>query len=191
MESVYTDYFQKSKVFLYPLLEMRKGIIQVPIQTYVEWEGVYTIVDCKFMCEYTTKMTPKFNKFSISFLEKHPLYEEHVQLAEDKYLYVFNFIRFKSDFKRFVDGEYSLFSLDNKIKILDFFSSQVKISKYVSGFLTPDSVHEDYALYLGVSVEAVQNTNEVCSPPDLEKETLVNNNTIYQLLKASSISLEK
>ena len=49
---VYTDYFQKSKVFLYPLLKIRKGVTHVPVQTYIAWDNVFALDDNKFMCEY-------------------------------------------------------------------------------------------------------------------------------------------
>ena len=46
--------------------------------------------------------------------------------------------------------------------------------------------------FLGVRKELLEEVYEVCSPPDLVKETLVDNNSIiYQLLKNDSISLEK
>ena len=53
-------------------------------------------------------------------------------------------------------------------------------------------MHENYADFLGVRKELLEEVYEVCSPPDLAKETLVDNNSIiYQLLKNDSISLEK
>ena len=61
---VYLEYFQKSKVFLYPLLQIKKGITHVPIQTYVAWDNVYSVNDHKFFCEYKTKKTKVFNKFA-------------------------------------------------------------------------------------------------------------------------------
>ena len=50
---VYTEYFQKSKVFLYPLLEYRKGLTHVPKQTYCAWEDVYSIEDRMFLLKST------------------------------------------------------------------------------------------------------------------------------------------
>ena len=51
---VYLEYFQKSKVFLYPLLKIKKGITRVPIQTYIAWDNVYSTNDLKFLCQYKT-----------------------------------------------------------------------------------------------------------------------------------------
>ena len=50
MVGVYTQYFQKSKVFLYRLLKLKKAIDFVPAQTYVAWDGLYTLTDMKFLC---------------------------------------------------------------------------------------------------------------------------------------------
>ena len=52
MKKIYSDYFQKSKVFLYPLLEIKKGIRFVPIQTYVSWNDIYTKDMNKLLCLY-------------------------------------------------------------------------------------------------------------------------------------------
>jgi hypothetical protein len=189
---VYTDYFQKSKVFLYPLLKIRKGVTHVPVQTYIAWENVYVLNDNKFMCEYRTKMTPEFRKFAFNYLQKHALFEDYIELDNNKHLFIFDYETLKFDFKNFIKGTYSKISLKSKIDIIDFFASQDKISEYVQGFLSPDTAHEEYADKLGVNVELIKDIYEVCDPPNLEKETLIDNSQIiFQLLKKSSISLAK
>jgi len=189
---VYTEYFQKSKVFLYPLLKIRKGITHVPIQTYVAWDNVYSPSDNKFLCQYKTKKTKVFDKFAKDNLLSNPFFEDAIQLSENSQLFIYDFSSFKSDVKKFINGKYSQFSLDSKISIIDFFGKQDKISKYVEGFLTPEGVHEEYAEKLGVDIEFIADIYEVCTPPDLDKETLIDNNhVITQLLKNSSIYLTK
>lgn len=189
---VYTDYFQKSKVFLYPLLKIRKGVTHVPVQTYIAWENVYVLDDNKFMCEYRTKMTPEFRKFAFNYLQKHVLFEDYIELDNNRHLFIFDYETLKFDFKNFIKGAYSKISLKSKIDIIDFFASQDKISAYVQGFLSPDTAHEEYADQLGVNVELIKDIYEVCDPPNLEKETLIDNSQIiFQLLKKSSISLAK
>ena len=187
---IYTEYFQKSKVFLYPLLHIKKGMLHVPIQTYVAWDNVYGLDDHKFLCEYKTKRTAVFNKFEKEYLLKHTLFEDAVELDELRHLYIFDFANLKSDHKKFVEGKYSQLTLETKINIIDFFGSKGKISEYIQGFLSPEEVHEEYALFLDVDKEFIESIYEVCTPPDLEKETLIDNNhLIHQLLKRSSISL--
>ncbi len=39
---LYKEYFQKSKVFFYPLLNIPKGVHYVPVETYLGWEGEYS-----------------------------------------------------------------------------------------------------------------------------------------------------
>ena len=77
---VYTDYFQKSKVFLYPLLELKKGLSHVPRQTYMAWDDVYSITDRMFLCVYQTELNESF----IHFLDKNILHNkyfvEHISL---------------------------------------------------------------------------------------------------------------
>ena len=172
MKGVYTDYFQKSKVFLYPLLRFRAGLSFVPVQTYVCWEPLITIDENKFLCEYNVGTTEKFELFSNSYLKKHPLFYEYIQLDEDRHIFIFDFTSYKSDFKKFIDGKYSKFSLDTKITILDFFGNKGNISEYVSLFLSPNSAHKLYAEALDVSIKQIEEVFEVCSIPDLEKETL-------------------
>lgn len=192
MGKVYTDYFQKSKVFLYPLLGIKKGIAFVPKQTYIAWEHVYAFDNYKLLCEYNTKMNDTFTKFSYRYLENHPLYEDHIKLEEGKQLYIFNFKSHKPDLIRFKKGLYSQFSLDAKITILDFFGDQGKVSEYIHTFLTPSDGFDDYAKFLDIDVKTLEDIGELCSKPDLEKETLVDNNQfLYQLLKNSSIYLSK
>ena len=189
---VYTEYFQKSKVFLYPLLQIKKGIAHVPIQTYVAWDNVYSPNDLKFFCEYKTKMNKTFEKFAKDYLLGHPLFEEAIELNEDTQLFIYDFSEYKTDFKKFLEGKYSQFTLDSKINILEFFGNKEHISGYVEGFLQPEGVHREYAKALAVNIESIEDIYEVCTPPDINKETLVDNNhVIDQLLKNSSIYLTK
>jgi len=59
-------------------------------------------------------------------------------------------------------------------------------------FLSPNSAHKLYAEALDVSIKQIQEVFEVCSIPDLEKETLYfkKNELLSEKIKNSSISLE-
>jgi|TARA_R110000744_G_scaffold721_3_gene2744 hypothetical protein len=187
---IYTDYFQKSKVFLYPLLKLKKGLPFVPKETYVAWENVYSVKDCRFFCEYKAKYTDKFKKFISDYLRTNPYFEDYVALEDNKHLFIFDFSVIKSDYSRFIAGKYSQLTLESKVTILDFFANEVKVADYVQGFLSPEDLHQDYAEFLAVEIETLEKVYEICTPPDLEKETLFDNNLIIQqLLKRSSISL--
>tara|TARA_R110000796_G_scaffold63940_5_gene147927 strand:+ start:2953 stop:3531 length:579 start_codon:yes stop_codon:yes gene_type:complete len=188
---VYTEYFQKSKVFLYPLLEYRKGLTHVPKQTYCAWEDVYSIEDRMFLCLYVTPLNDSFKKFIAKNIQANEYFKEHIALENNKHLFVFNFNGLKFDYDNFINGKYSKYSVDSKIKILDFFGTDDKVSEYIQGFLSPESSHEEYAEFLDIDVESLMDVYEICTPPDLEKETLVDNNyLLVRLLKDTSISLK-
>ena len=53
MKKIYKSYFQKSKVFLYPLLGIKKGVRFVPVQTYISWNDIYPKDKHKLLCLYT------------------------------------------------------------------------------------------------------------------------------------------
>tara|TARA_R110000796_G_scaffold938_2_gene3659 strand:+ start:27 stop:608 length:582 start_codon:yes stop_codon:yes gene_type:complete len=189
---VYTEYFQKSKVFLYPLLKLKKGIAYVPIQTYVCWEHTYAVEEHQLLCEYKSKSNDKFKLFCNKYLKSHPLFVKYLDLKDDKHLFIFDLKEHKNDFDRFLKGKYSQFSFNTKLTILDFFNSSGHMLDYIHYFLSPDEVHKDYADALNVDVDLIVEIYEVCSIPNLHKETFYKDNEILNcLLTKNSIYLEK
>lgn len=61
INSLYTDYSQKSKLFLYPLLKIRRGVSVTPISTYTSWVGHYDHTDYKLMCTYHIRDDKEFH----------------------------------------------------------------------------------------------------------------------------------
>ena len=192
MTGVYTQYFQKSKVFLYPLLKLKKGIAFVPEQTYIAWDKLYSPDDMKLMCLYNAEPSTKYLSFEARYLKSHPLLEAYFQIDENKHVYVFDMSEYKYDHKAFVKGKYSKFSLRSKDIIKEFFGTVGNISDYVLSFLRPDEYHELYADALGVDLDLIKNVYELCSPPDLEKETIFENiPQEIEIFGNNSISLDK
>ena len=191
MSLIYTDYFQKSNVFLYPLLGIGRKAKYVPLQTYACWDSVYSPEDCKLILEYKTKQTKEFKDFAKKYLDNHVMYHDFVELSKEKVIYIFDLSKaYKPDHKRFMKGKYSQFSLNAKILIIDFFGEADKAGEYIHTFLTPDESFELYANYFKVDKELLESIGELCSKPDIEKETLVDNNAVlYQLLKKEFIHL--
>jgi hypothetical protein len=192
MSNVYTDYFQKSKVFLYPLLKFKKGMSYVPMQTYVCWGDVYTPDDYMLLCEYRAKTTNGFKIFYNNYLKKHELFFNHIDMGNNKHMFIFNLKDYKYDFDRFMLGKYSQFSLKSKMTILDFFNSPGTMLNFVTAFLSPDTAHLEYAKELNVDIKDIIKIYEVCSILNLKKETFQDNNLLLDcLLNKNSISLEK
>ena len=95
MKQIYKEYFQKSKVFLYPLLGIKKGIRFVPIQTYISWDNM-DLNENKFLCLYSIdaecKHTSKqFEVFKEFHLLSHTRYEQHHKINDEMHLFIFDF----------------------------------------------------------------------------------------------------
>lgn len=192
MSVVYTDYFQKSKVFIYPLLKLKKGIDYVPIETYFAWDGVYKPNEFKFLCLYDTKLDSKFLKFEQTYLSNHPSLEACFRLDDCKQLYVFDMNEYQHDMLAFIKGDYSKFSLKSKDLIENFFGGIGNIAGYVDSFLYPEDYHEEYAEHFDVELSLIEEVYELCTAPDLEKETLIEKVPMeLEIFKNNSISLNK
>ncbi len=120
MKKIYTEYFQKSKVFLYPLLGIKKGIRFVPIETYLSWEGLFGIDKNKFFCLYRVPEGNEEQKMFEVFKQLHLKTNEHFEdwfplkkhsWGDDQLLLChLIFLIYKKDLKRFKKGKYSQFS---------------------------------------------------------------------------------
>ena len=192
MIGAYMQYFQKSKIFLYPLLGIRKGEDFVPTETYICWADLYDKESYKYICIYNTNKTLKFKLFEDKFLNNHSMLHSTISFSEDKHAYIFDYSKYKHDFDMFVDGKYSKLSVGTKSKILNYFGKVGKISNYIKSYLNPEEYHDVYAEALLVDIETIKEVHEICTIPDIDKETL--NEKIpddLALLKNNSISLEK
>ena len=187
--NIYKDYFQKSKIFLYPLLEIQKGIKYVPINTYMAWEGQYSFEDSKLMCLYQQKSTKAFAKFEEFQLLNHKYLDDYRELDKDLHLYVFDMINYKKDIQNIIKGSYSRMRKKTKAKILDFFGDVAPISEYIESYIYPEYYHNDYANELNVPLEDIEKVWELCSKPDLEKENLKIKIKELNIIKEKSISL--
>jgi len=59
-----------------------------------------------------------------------------------------------------------------KRRILEFFKNNHSNYKYLDSYLNPEKYFNTYAELLKVPVEVLHEVGELCSPPDLKKETL-------------------
>jgi hypothetical protein len=179
MKQIYKSYFQKSKVFLYPLLGIKKGVRFVPIETYITWN--HSLIDSKdiLVCAYAIKDSTsnqeelqrknQFNKFVIQYLEKNELYHSRHHTSELE-LIVFDLSYFKKDLQKFREGKYSEFSLITKRLIMEFFGNTGTISEYMESYLYPEKYYEIYSEMLNISIETLEDVIELCDKPNLEKE---------------------
>lgn len=171
IDALYTDYFQKSRMFLYPLLEIRRGALAVPIETYIQWEGKYTSEDAKFICFYKKKEEKEFILFEKNMLVKHNRLIEKIEMT-DELIYIFDFSDYKHDFIHFINGTYSKMDSETKRKILNFFDKYSSNYVYMESYLYPGKYFSLYAKLLGVDKELLMDVGELCNKPDIEKETI-------------------
>lgn len=186
--SLQTAYTQKSKLFLYPLLNIKRGSSVTPIQTYLQWSGYYTTDDCKLIAHYYLRDDPEFKSFEEKFLLNNKYFEEFFDLEDGTGAYVFDLSNWGTDYTAVVEGKYSSLSAAHKSIISDFFSNHPKHHVFILSYLNPHRFISDYAELLGVSPELLQKVGELCSVPDMKKETfqLFKKNTNFDLLNLTN-----
>lgn len=181
IESLYRDYVQKSRLFLYPILGIKRGHSVTPIETYVSWDGKYTVEDYKFICVYHIREDNDFKLLEQHKLIENKLFHEYIPLDGNKGAYVFDFSSKEADFRAFLNGKYSQLSDEHKKIILGFFNNNSAHHVYIESYLSPKRFIPTYAALLANpkregEVERIKDTllevGELCSPPNLEKETL-------------------
>jgi hypothetical protein len=170
--SLYNDYSQKSRVFLYPLLKIQRGVSVTPICTYTSWVDHYDHSDYKLICTYHMRDDKEFYMFEKSKLFGNKLFEDFYHLDEGKGMYVFDYQDFKSDWDKYLSGKYSTFSDGVKSTILSFFAKSKTNYEYVDSYLNPSKYYDTYSRLLNCDRSVLENVIELCDKPDLDKETV-------------------
>lgn len=171
LTALYTNYFQKSRLFLYPLLDIKRGAPAVPLNTYVAWEDKHSSEDIKYICTYENRIDATFTKFEKTKLLNHNRLLEKFELPEEL-IYVFDFNDIQTDWLYFLEGKYSQISDKNKRKILNFFDKYTSNHVYMDSYLFPGKYFKLYAELLGVDEQLLRDVGELCNKPDINKETL-------------------
>lgn len=173
LNSVYRKYFQKSQVFIYPLLGIKRGAAYVPKATYVAWEeNATTSEDMKLICVYENDGSNTFDVFVKSILLKHARLFGYVKANSKTSVFTFEFSDLSADWENFLNGKYSKINLNLKAKILNFFDPQSGNYQYIKSYLYPEKYYDEYADLLNTNVELLKSVVELCTKPDLAKETL-------------------
>lgn len=179
IKNIYPKYFQKSKVFLYPILGHKKGSGVTPIQTFMSWDGVFTVDDNKLACLFHLRNDEEFIRFEERFLYGHPLFDEYIEVEENKAVYIFDLSSCGQDFQHVKNGQYSKLSKKTKEKIADYEGKNTGNYAFVDTYLYPEKYFEQYAGFLCPKKEDIpemklllEEVGELCSLPDLEQEEL-------------------
>jgi hypothetical protein len=172
LNSVYNKYFQKSKVFIYPLLGIKRGVSVVPIETYFIWDGYYNSEDMKLICVYDIRTDNDYILFEKNTLLKHNRLCDYIKVNSQA-IFTFDFSDMEDNWFHFINGRYSKISLELKQKILGFFDKYSGNYAYIHSYLIPEKYFNNYAELLNVEPEMLIKVGELCSKPDTVKETLI------------------
>lgn len=175
--SLYKEYIQKSRIFLYPALEFKRGSGVTPIQTYASWEGHYTVNDYKLSCVYYIRNDEEFKHYETNRLLGHHMFYDFKLIEDDKGVYVFDFQKHKDDWDNFIKGKYSKLSYGLKKKIQNFFG--VGNQGIIDCYLYPERFYNLYAELLVADsrdqpqmLSLLKSVGELCSIADFEQENL-------------------
>lgn len=175
MKSLYREYFQKSKVFLYPLLSIQRGISTIPKETYVAWEDRIHPAEEKLICSYDCIDHADYKSFRNNVLLKHNLIYDFETAPDGLEIFIFDLTGMGSDYTHFLHGRYSQFSEYHKNVVLDFFVESDRTGELIMSYLNPSQHYDDYARLLDVDRKVLEEVGELCTKPDLKLETLILN----------------
>lgn len=202
LEELYRDYYQKSRLFLYPILGIKRGASVTPKDTYMSWFREYGIDKNKFICTYHMRDDREFKIFEDVKLLGNPLFHKFFELEEGNLgAYVFD-MSYNDDFQAILCGKYSQLSKHHKETILEFCKVSLSNFTYMESFLYPERYWHQYVRLLTVEkkdksqgrkdradmLALLKDVGELYSKPDLEKETLFSRKKVLDF-QTNDISL--
>lgn len=182
----YKEYFQKSRVFLYPALGIPRVNSIAPICTYSSWEGYYTKDDVKLICLYHLRNDQEFRLFEKNKLFGNSLFHDFKEVIENKAVYVFDFKQYLHDWNCFNAGKYSKMTDTHKKKIKAFYGPKSPNYAYVESFLYPEKYYSMYSEMINVDEKLLKSTVELCDKPDPDQEKLTINLKSLEMKRENS-----
>jgi len=172
IKSLYTKYTQKSRIFLYPFLDIKRGVSVTPIESYISWTGLSKPEDKNLICVYYLRDDDEFKLFEKHKLLNNKKFVSFYELPDEKGAYIFNLESEGELFDLFLQGKYSMIPADKKKKILNFFIGNKHNHSVINSYLNPEAYFQVYADLLNVDINLLKSVGELCSQPDLVKENL-------------------
>lgn len=178
LKDIYPGYFQKSRVFLYPLICNKKGSI-TPIETYTSWEEHIKPEDMKLVCMFHLRNDSEFISFEERVLLNSPYYSDYKELNDNKALYVFDFSDHAEDWNHYLNGSYSKISNEQKKRIRSYYGINTANYAFINSYLYPEEYFDDYANFLcpdkddvSEMITRLNEVGELCNKPNFKKEML-------------------
>lgn len=158
---------------MYPALEIRRGGSVTPIQTYVAWADNYLPKDRKFVCLYHLRDDDDFIRFEKQKLLGNKHFCDFREVEGEKGAYIFDYRFMGDDWDHFINGRFSKMSEVHKAVVRQFYGSYSSSFVYIESMLNPEKYYDKYAKILNVDVDLLKEVGELCSIPDITRETLV------------------
>lgn len=193
---VLSKYVQKSGLFLYPLLQIkRRGSIN-PLGTYIQIEGKPARFKRSLFVLHPARLDSDFRDFEKLQLTKSPCFRDLIKVGDEK-IYVYDMAAHAADYDLFLAGKYSRMSESAKARIMAYQREPLRTGQepssnaaYIQTYLYPQDYHEIYADLLwngedpnrSEGMRSMMETCELCNPPDIQKEKLVVVNNKVEVL---------
>jgi hypothetical protein len=171
LNEIYRKPFKKASVFLYPLLGISQKANIKPDSIWIAMENHIELEDKKLICVNDTSV-PDFEVFSNRVLVSRKNFLEKITLEETRTAYVFDFGKFETTWKAYLNAKYSQFDEESKKNILKYFNYNSANVVYLTSYLYPVKYFKDYARILDVDINLLKEVGELCSKPDFESEKL-------------------
>lgn len=183
MQELYSKYFQKSKVFCFPLLEIKNPEFINTTSTFLSWPGEYLPEDGKLICQYDKWANSYLNPTDLRELDLHSKYERKFQVSEKSTIYVFDMSEYFLDWLWILNGKYSKLSVEYKRKVILHFARNPMQANVIRKILYPAKHYAEFASLIDVPVSIVREVGEVLDPPNFEKEQIILENKLFSIHK--------
>lgn len=171
-------YIQKSKTFIWPLLNIKVE----PIQTYLKFGDIDT--ECSRLFIALFHNTEPSYILAKKKIQESPYY--NFTFSETEFDYVtFNMYNIRTDYDKVVEGKYSQLSKNFKM-ILDV----TVRNKVVLKCLNPQANYKEFARILNVPEFDLEG-KELLSPPDDKQETIFVNDVVKKQIYEAYGLVEK
>ena len=152
-------YVQKSKTFIWPLL----NLTATPIETYLKFGDIDT--ECSRMLIALFHNTDNSYVKNKKKIESSPYY--NFTFTDNEFdIVTFNMYNIRTDYDKIIKGQYSSISKNFKV-----FLSVVEKNKMILKCLEPETNYKEFAKVLGI-FESELEGSELLPPPNLESETI-------------------
>lgn len=175
---IYQGYFQKSRVFLYPILGIQRGSFD-PMSTFISWTDEVSLGDMKLLCRYHNRQDIEFQMFEEKRLLGNTFFEDCSELEDDTLVYTFDMSDYAEDWLNFIGGKYSKLSSDVKKHIRDHYGTSSPNYAFIHTYLYPEDHYRTYAEFLVVDKDDIEHVEslikkvgELCDKPNFQKEEL-------------------